>query len=83
MPDKNEQDYFREKLAVWLGITFEELEEYGEDVEPVENDNEVEDFDYQIQFSELTPLEILQKIGRIDADGVVYFNLEELDEVGD
>jgi len=80
MANKNEQDYFREKLAVWLGITFDELEEYGEDVEPVENDNEIEDYDYQIQFSEVTPREILSKMERIDEDGVVYFNLEELDD---
>jgi hypothetical protein len=79
MSQTNAEEQFREKLAAWLGITYEELEEYGEDVEAIDNYSEVEDYDYFIQFSEMTPPNILARISRIDADLVVYFNLEELD----
>ncbi|TDE10515.1 hypothetical protein [Dyadobacter psychrotolerans] len=75
----NQQDQFREKLAAWLGITYDELEEYGEDVEALDNYSEVEDYDYFIQFSEVTPSEILTKMDRIGEDNIVYFNLEELE----
>ena len=75
----NQQDQFREKLAAWLGITYDELEEYGEDVEALDNYSEVEDYDDFIQFSEVTPSEILIKMDRIGADNIIYFNLEELD----
>lgn len=81
MNQKDEQDQFREKLAGWLGITYDELEEYGEDVEAIDNYSEVEDYDYFIQFSELTPDDILAKMSRIGEDNIVYFNLEELDDL--
>ena len=79
MSKKNHQDQFREKLAAWLGITYDELEEYGEDVEAIDNYSEVEDYDYFIQFSEVTPREILIKMPRVEQDNIVYFNLEELE----
>jgi len=79
MSEKNHQDQFREKLAAWLGITYNELEEYGEDVEAIDNYSEVEDYDYFIQFSEVTPREILIKMPRVEQDNIVYFNLEELE----
>jgi len=79
MSEKNHQDQFREKLAAWLGITYDELEEYGEDVEAIDNYSEVEDYDYFIQFSEVTPREILIKMPRVEQDNIVYFNLEELE----
>ena len=79
MSEKNHQDQFREKLAAWLGITYDELEEYGEDVEAIDNYSEIEDYDYFIQFSEVTPREILIKMPRVEQDNIVYFNLEELE----
>jgi hypothetical protein len=79
MTHESEQERFRKKLAEWLGISYEDLEEYGEDVEAIENDNELEDYEYCIQFSSLTPQAILNKIHRIDDVNMVYFNLEELD----
>ncbi|WP_149240360.1 hypothetical protein [Dyadobacter sp. 32] len=79
MIQKDPQNEFRKKLANWLGITHEELEEYGEDVETIDNYSEVEDYDFFIQFSEKTPAAILNKMSRIEAGNVVYFNLEELD----
>jgi len=78
MSEKNHQDQFREKLAAWLGITYDELEEYGEDVEAIDNYSEVEDYDYFIQFSEVTPRETLIKMPRVEQNNIVYFNLEEL-----
>ena len=79
MDHKNAEDQFRVKLADWLGISYDELEEYGEDVEAIDNYSEIEDFDYFIQFSELTPDDILAKMSRINEENVVYFNLEELE----
>ncbi len=77
---KNREEQFRERLASWLGITYAELEEYGEELEAVDNYSEIEDYDYFISFSESTPREILNKISRIDSDRIVYLNLEELEE---
>lgn len=79
MANKDAQDQFREKLAAWLGITYDELEEYGEDVEAIDNYSEIEDYDYFIQFSEVTPPQILAKMSRTDDENIVYFNLEELE----
>ena len=79
MSEKNKQNIFRERLAAWLGITFDELEEYGEEIETVPNDSEIEDFDYYIEFADTTPESILSKISRVDLQRIVYFNLEELD----
>lgn len=75
----NEQDRFRKKLADWLGLTYEELEEYGEDVEANNEDKGEGDYSYFIQFSDSTSPEILDKITRIDHTNTVYFDLEELD----
>ncbi len=80
MIQNDPEDEFRKKLAKWLGITHEELEEYGEDVEAIDNYSDVEDYDFFIQFSEKTPGTILDKMSRMEAGYVVYFNLEELDE---
>jgi hypothetical protein len=81
MEYKSAEDQFRAKLAAWLGITFDELEEYGEDVEANELDEDNDDYAYKIQFSESTTQDILDKMSRIDEDRTVYFNLEELDEI--
>ncbi|WP_221392483.1 hypothetical protein [Dyadobacter sp. NIV53] len=81
MGRKNEQDQFREKLALWLGITYDELEEYGEDVVANDGEHGKDEYVYMIQFSDSTPYEILDKIDRIDRRRTVYFNLEELTEV--
>jgi len=75
------EDKFRVKLAAWLGITFDELEEYGEDVEANHEEKGSGDHAYFIQFSESTPDEILDKIDRVDRKRTVYFDLEELDEI--
>ena len=75
------EDKFRVKLAAWLGITFDELEEYGEDVEANHEEKGSGDYGYFIQFSESTSKEILDKIDRIDIKRTVYFDLEELDEL--
>jgi len=74
------EDKFREKLAEWLGITYDELEEYGEDVEANHEGKGRGDYAYFIQFSESTPQEILDKIERIDRKKVVYFDLEEMND---
>ena len=75
------EDKFRVKLAAWLGITFDELEEYGEDVEANHEEKGSGDYGYFIQFSESTSQEILDKIDRIDRKRTVYFDLEELDGI--
>ena len=73
-------DKFRNKLAKWLGVSYDELEEYGEDVEANDGSNGKLRYGYFIQFSNVTPTEILKKVSRIDKNRNVYFNLEELDE---
>ena len=80
MGRKNEEDKFREKLALWLGVTYNELEEYGEDVIANDGENGKDEYAYLIQFSDSTPFEILDKIDRIDRKRTVYFNLEELSD---
>ena len=78
MGRKNEEDTFREKLALWLGVTYNELEEYGEDVIANDGENGNDEYAYLIQFSDSTPFEILDKVDRINRKRIVYFNLEEL-----
>lgn len=73
-------DRFRNKLAKWLSVSYDELEEYGEDVEANDGSNGKLRYGYFIQFSNATPIEILRKVNRIDKNRTVYFNLEELDE---
>lgn len=80
MAQKDAEDLFREKLAAWLGITYDELEEYGEDVVANEGEYGKDEYVYMIQFSDSTPYEILDKIDRIDRRRTVYFNLEELSD---
>ena len=80
MGRKNEEDKFREKLASWLGVTFDELEEYGEDVTANDGENGKHEYAYLIQFSDSTPFEILDKVDRINRKRIVYFNLEELSD---
>lgn len=75
----NEQDQFRRKLAKWLNISYDELEEYAEDVEPNNGDVNRSKFDYHIQFSDATPPEITDKIKRLDSNYILFFNLDELD----
>jgi hypothetical protein len=75
----NKQDYFRKKLARWLGISYDELEEYAEDVECNHYDIDQARFGYYLQFSFATPIEITNKIKRLDTNNIIYFNLEELD----
>lgn len=75
----DEQDRFRRKLAKWLTITYDELEEYAEDVEPNNGDSNREKYGYFIQFSDATPPEITDKLERLDHNNMVYFNLEDLD----
>jgi len=77
-PD-SKQDQFRKKLARWLGLSHDELEEFAEDVEPNNGDSDREKFGYYLQFSEATPPEITEKIKRLNSNNIVYFNLEELD----
>ena len=74
----NQEDQFRRKLANWLGITFEELEEYGEDIEENPGPSNL-DYAYILPFVKETPDEILDKLIRISRKKIVYFNLEELD----
>ena len=75
---ESKADQFRKKLAAWLGISFEELEEWGEEVQ--ENDGEYgqRKYAFSLSFSKDTPEEILQKMPRVDSRQTVYFNLEEL-----
>ena len=75
---KSKEDQFREKLAVLLGISFEELEEYGEEVEENNGDHGQRKYAYSLQFSDDTPQELLDKISRISEHNIVYFNLSEL-----
>jgi hypothetical protein len=75
----NEEDYFRKKLARWLGISYDELEEYAEDVECNNGDVDRTKYGYYLQFSDATPPEITDKIKRLDDNYTIYFNLEELD----
>ena len=75
---ESKEDIFRRKLAGWLGITFEELEEYGEDVEENNGDYGNVNYAYTLQFSKDTPDEVLEKMIRISKRKIVYFNLEEL-----
>ena len=81
MDHKNAEDQFRVKLADRLGISYDELEEYGEDVEANHEEKGSGDYGYFIQFSESTSQEILDKIDRIDRKRTVYFDLEELDGI--
>jgi len=78
---ESKEDQFRKKLASWMGISFEELEEYGEDVTENNGDYGNVKYAYTLQFSKETPQEILDKIIRISQRKIVYFNLEELSEV--
>lgn len=73
------EDRFAKKLAAWLGITVAELSEYGEDV--IENNGDYGNlkYAYMLPFSKETPTEILDKMGRISKQYIVFFNLEELD----
>jgi len=75
----NQLDVFRKKLAKWLGLTYDELEEFAEDVEPNHGGNGNGKYGYYLQFSDATPPEIVQKIKRLDNNYTLYFNLEELD----
>ena len=77
----DEQEKFRRKLAKWLGITYDELEEFGEEVEPNNGEPGKAKFAYFLQFSNSTDQEILDKIKRVDNNNAVYFNLEELDQL--
>lgn len=77
--DGEEADRFRKKLAKLLGLTFDELEEFAEDVEPNNGDTDREKFAYYLRFSDATPQEIKDKIKRMDLNNIVYFNLEEID----
>ena len=77
---ESKEDQFRRKLATWLGISFEELEEYAEDIEENNGDFGNLKYAYTLQFSKDTPDEILDKLIRISKRKVVYFNLEELSE---
>lgn len=75
----NEKDRFRKKMAKLLGLTFDELEEFAEEVEPNNGDTYRGKFAYCLQFSDATPQEIKDKIKRLDLNNTVYFNLEEID----
>jgi hypothetical protein len=77
---ESQEDLFRKKLAAWLGISFEELEEYGEDAEENNGDYGNVNYAFTLQFSKDTPQEILDKMQRISKRNIVYFNLEELYE---
>jgi hypothetical protein len=77
-PD-SQQEQFRKKIAKWLNISYAELEEYAEDVEPNNGIKGKEKFGYYIQFSDATPAEITDKIKRLDSNYCLFFNLEELD----
>lgn len=75
----SEQDLFRKKLARLLGLSFDELEEFAEEVEPNNGDMDRDKFGYYLQFSEATPAEITDKIKRLDRNNRVFFNLDEID----
>ena len=75
----SQQEYFRRKVARWLGISYDDLEEYAEDVECNKGDFDREKFGYYLQFSDATPKAIIGKIKRLDNNYTLYFNLEELD----
>ncbi len=75
---QSQQDQFRRKLAAFLGITFEELEEYAEEVEENNGDYGNQKYTYTLQFSKETPEEVLARLTRISRRRIVYFNLEEL-----
>lgn len=77
--NEDQQEKFRKKLAKWLGVSYDELEEYGEDVEVNNEGVGKGKYGYYIQFSDATSEEILHKIKRINSNNTVYFNLEELD----
>ncbi len=77
---ENSEDRFRNRLAAWLGITFDELEEYGEDVEENDGDFGNLKYAYTLAFSKDTPQDVLDKMSRISRRKIVYFNLEELDD---
>jgi hypothetical protein len=79
---ESREDLFRRKVAAWLGISFEELEEYGEDIAENNGDYGNRAYAFVLPFSPDTPPEILDKIRRISKRGIVYFNLEELDNEG-
>lgn len=79
MSRQNAEDLFRARLAAWLGITADELEEYAEDVEENNGDYGNAQYAYTLQFSKDTPPEVLDKLRRISRRNIVYFNLEELE----
>lgn len=74
------EDFFRQKLAAWLGITFDELEEWAEEVEENNGDYGNQKYAYTLAFSKDTPPGILDRLRRISQRGIVYFNLEELED---
>lgn len=76
---KTKQEAFREKLANWLSISYEELEEFGEEVEPNLNKTKVNKWEYFILFSKDTPASVKKRINRLTGSNKVYFNLEELE----
>ena len=77
--NNNQQDFFRKKLARWLGISYDDLEEYAEEVECNNGHVNYEKFGYYLRFSDAIPDEISRNIKRLDNNYLVYFNLEELD----
>ena len=78
----NQHNQFRKKIAKWLNLSFDDLEEYAEDVEINNGINGKEAYAYFIQFSDATPPEITNKIKRLDNNNTLFFNLEELDVSG-
>jgi hypothetical protein len=77
--ENSQEDQFRKRLAKWLGISFDDLEEYAEEVEPNNGNIDRSKFGYYLQFSDSTPPEVTNKLKRLDSNNILYFNLEEID----
>lgn len=77
---EEQNEKFRALLADHLGISIEELDQYGGEIEErTGNDGAV--YGHYIRFDSDTPKEVLEKINGIDGNNTVYFDPGELDNL--
>ena len=66
-----------EKLAAFLGITYDELNETQWHQEPNESDDGFV-FGYFVKFEKTSPNHILKKIKGLDANNQVYYSIDDI-----